>query len=66
MQAHQFIKVIGNFNISFSIFSVLLNFSPINLVPGDRETVWPCKVGRDEKSLKNTVLEDNQFYKKSV
>ena len=24
------------------------------LVPRGREKIWPCKVGRDEKSLKST------------
>ena len=26
------------------------------LVPRGREKIWPCKVGRDEKSLKSTAL----------
>ena len=26
------------------------------LVPRGREKIWPCKVGRDEKSLKNIAL----------
>ena len=26
------------------------------LVPRGREKIWPCKVGRDEKSLKSTEL----------
>ena len=26
------------------------------LVPRGREKIWPCKVGRDEKSLKSTDL----------
>ena len=34
------------------------------LVPRGREKIWPCKVGRDEKSLKSTEL--NKKNKKKV
>ena len=46
-----------NFIIFYSIFFVLLNFTLMLIsVPRGRKKTWPCKVGRDEKSLKSTAL----------
>ena len=52
-------KGIGNF---INIFCIIKFYLIVILVPGGREKIWPCKVGRDEKSLKNTGLQFNSSY----
>ena len=57
MQAHQSHLRYCEFYYFFNIFCIIKFYIIVILVPGRREKIWPCKVGRDEKSLKNTELE---------
>ena len=44
------------------MFSVIKFYYIFILVPGGRKKIWPCKVGRDEKSLKSTGVHHSVKY----